>query len=200
MANSLAPSGFRYLGLKDGSPPNFGLARGFCAYNASALFQGDPLIASAGLLSKGVTTGNTGALLAGIAVSFSWISIAQQRRVWDKTYPGSDSVNNANVAVYFANNVNSLFETVVTSSSAGTAVGGPAVQADVGSYFNWATGAGGNTQSGLSSFSLDYSTKNATAGSLPFVLYYLDEAPVTDPTSAGNRVRVGFNAIAPIIG
>lgn len=193
MSNALAPFGFRYLGLKDGSPPNFGLARGFCAYNASAIFSGDPLVISSGKLAVASTTGNTGAAICGVAVSFKWTSIAQGRTVWAPTYPGNDSVGNADVNVYFANNPNAVFECQVTSSSAGTAVGGPAAQADCGSGFNFATGAGGNTKSGVSSFSLDYSTKNGTLGSLPFILYYLDEAPKCDPASAGNIVRVVLN-------
>ncbi len=40
--------------------------------------------------------------------------------------------------------------------------------------------------------SLDYANLNATKGSLPFYIYKLVEAPLTDPTSAYNLVIVGF--------
>lgn len=192
MANVLAPLGFRLVGLVDGSPPNFGIQTGVMAYNASACFAGDPLILSGGKLAVATTTGNTGAAIAGVAVSFKWVSTAQGRTVWQDYYPGNDSVNNADVEVRFANNAGSIFEVQVASSSAGTAVGGPAAQADVGSFFNFATGAGGSTRSQQSSFSLDYSTKNASIGVLPFYLYSLEKAPRTDPTTAGNLVRVGI--------
>lgn len=196
MTNTLITGGFRCIGLIDGSPPNFGVATGFCAYNASAMFAGDALIISSGLLAPATATGNTGAAVAGVAVSFSWISIAQGRRVWQDYYPGSDSVGNANVAVKYVNNPNAIFQAQTMSSSAGTAVGGPMVQADVGQYINFATGAGGNTASQQSSFGLDFSTLNATKGVLPFYVYQLILAPATDPTSAGNLVQVGFATLS----
>ncbi|HEY1806018.1 MAG TPA: hypothetical protein VGG45_16210 [Terracidiphilus sp.] len=195
MANVLAPSGFRYIGLVDGSSPNFGIATGFAAYNASAMYAGDPLVLSGGLLVPASTTGNTGAAIAGVAVSFKWVSTTFQQPVWRPYYPGSDSVSNANVDVRYVNNAGAIFEVQVSSSSAGTAVGGPAVQADVGSFFNFATGAGGSAATGQSSFSLDYSTKNATKGVLPFYLYSLESAPRTDPATAGNLVRVGISTL-----
>lgn len=192
MTNTLITGGFRYVGLTDGSPPNFGFANGFCAYNAAAMFAGDPLVIAAGLLTAGTTTGNTGAAVAGVAVSFTWISTAAGRRVWSQTYPGNDSVGNANVSVKYVNNPNAIFEVQVMSSSAGTAVGGPAAQDDVGLFYNYATGAGGNTSNQQSSYGIDFSTENATQGVLPFYIYQLEEAPRTDPTTAGNLIRVGF--------
>lgn len=196
MSNTFGPIGFQYLGLADGFDPNFGLTPGLMAYNASACFAGDPLILSGGKLAVATATGNTGAAIAGIAVSFSWVSTSQGRRVWQKYYPGNDSVNNADVRVHFAGNPQALFEVQVASAAAGTAAGGPAAQADVGSFFNFATGAGGNTRSQLSSFCLDYSTKNAAKGVLPFYLYSVEQAPKTDPTSAGNLVRVGIATLS----
>lgn len=196
MTNTLITGGFKYIGLVDGSPPNFGVAEGFCAYNASAMFAGDPLVISAGLLSSGTSTGNTGAAVAGVAVSFSWISTAQGRRVWQDYYPGNDSVSNANVVVKYVNNPNALFQVQVMSSSAGTAVGGPAAQDDVGLFYNYATGAGGNTANQQSSYGLDFSTENSTVGVLPFYIYQLIKAPATDPTTAGNLVQVGFATLS----
>lgn len=192
MANTLAPKGFREYGLVDGQAPNFGIAKGFCVYS-TAMFYGDPIKITAGYLLPATVTGNTGAAIAGVAYSFTWVSIAQGHTVRAQYYPGNDSVGNADVTVHYTNNPDSLFTAQATSSSAGTAVGGPLTQADVGSFFNFATGAGGNTQSGASSFSADYSTKNATQGTLPFYLYQLVQAPATDPTSAGN---IGIFGIA----
>lgn len=192
MANTFAPKGFREYGQTDGVSPNFGLAAGKCLYT-TALFSGDPLIKSAGYLSAASTTGNTGAGIVGIAYSFSWNSIAQGRTVRAQYYPGSDSVSNADVTVHFGNSPNSLFTAQVASSSAGTAAGGPLLQASVGLFINFATGAGGSTTTQQSSFCLDYSTLNASSTTLPFFVYNLEVAPATDPTSAGNMVIVGFN-------
>jgi hypothetical protein len=183
MTNTNAPRGFGQSSLIAGAVPNFGLQTVPMAYNASAVYRGDPLILSSGKAAVATVTGNTGAAVLGVAVAFSWVSIAQGRKVWQSFYPGSDSVGNADVECWMDNNPDALFDVQVN--------GGPAVQADVGSFFNWATGTG-NIYSGLSGFSLDYSTKNASQGSLPFVLQKILQAPGTDPASAYNIVRVGF--------
>lgn len=192
MANTLSPKGFREYGVTDGTTPNFGLASGKCLYT-TALFSGDPVILSAGYLSAGSSTGNTGAGVVGVAYSFSWNSIIQGRTVRSQYYPGSDSVANADVTVHFINAPSGLFTVQVTSSSAGTAVGGPVTQASVGKFINFATGAGGNTSTQQSSFSVDFSTIATSSTTLPFYIYNLEASPVTDPTSAGNLIIVGFN-------
>ena len=189
MTNANAPRGFGSSSFTAGLGQTFGITKGLMAYNASACYRGDPVILSGGKIAVATVTGNTGAAIAGIAESFSWVSIAQQRKVWQSYYPGSDSVNNADVTVHYQGNPQALFDVQVN--------GGPAVQADIGSFFNWATGTG-NVYSGLSGFSLDYSTKNATQGSLPFVLQEILQAPGTDPTSAYNIVRVGIATLTAV--
>lgn len=186
MTNTNSPRGFNSSSFIAGSEPNFGLTPGLMAYNASACYRGDPLILSAGLVAVATVTGNTGAAVAGVAESFKWVSIAQSRTVWQSYYPGSDSQGNAPVEVLFQANPHALFDVQVNA--------GPALQADIGEFFNFATGSG-NTYSGLSGFSLDYSTKNATQGTLPFVLQAILQSPDTDPTSAYNIVRVGIASL-----
>lgn len=183
MANVLSPKGFSPSNFTNGVSGNFGLVPGKMAYNASACYKGDPVILSSGKIAVATVTGNTGAAVVGIADSFSWVSIAQGRRVWQSYYPGNDSQGNADVDILFNGHPDALFDVQVNA--------GPAVQADIGSFFNFASGSG-NTYSGLSGFSLDYSTKNASQGSLPFVLQAIYTAPGTDPASAYNMVRVGF--------
>lgn len=185
MANTNAPQGFGEFGRVAGSAPNFGLASGKMAYNASATYNGDPVILSGGKLAVGTATGNTGAPVAGIARSFSWVSIAQSRRVWQSYYPGSDSQGNADVDVWYDNDPQGLF--IVQSS--GTAI----AQADVGKGINFATGVG-STYSGLSAFSADQTTLNATLGALPFIVRQIVQAPKSDPTSSYNLIVVGLNA------
>lgn len=189
MTNTNSPRGFNSSSFVPGLAQAYGLTYAPMAYNASAVYRGDPLILSSGLVAVATTTGNTGAAIVGVAESFSWVSIAQGRRVWQSYYPGSDSQGNANVDVLFQGSPEALFDVQVN--------GGPAVQADVGSFFNWATGTG-NTYSGLSGFSLDYSTKNATQGVLPFVLQAILQPPYTDPTSAYNIVRVGIATLTKL--
>lgn len=183
MSNTNSPRGFGQSSTTGGATSNFGLTPGKMAYNASACYKGDAVILTAGKIAVATATGNTGAAIVGIADSFSWVSTAQGRRVWQSFYPGSDSVGNADVDVLFINLLAAEFDVQVNA--------GTAAQADVGSFFNFATGTP-NTYSGLSGMSLDYSTKNASQGVLPFVLRAILQQPVTDPTSAYNKVRVGF--------
>lgn len=183
MTNVLSPKGFQSSSTTPGREPNFGLNTGKMAYNASACYRGDAVILSSGKVAVATATGNTGAAVLGVAEQFSWVSTAQQRRVWQSFYPGSDSIGNADVDVWFTNDAAAEFEVQCNA--------GPAVQADIGSFFNFATAAG-NTYSGLSGWSLDYSTKNATQGVLPFVLRAILIAPKTDPLTQYNLVRVGF--------
>lgn len=183
MTNTNAPQGFKSSSFIGGSEPNFGLIPGKMAYNASACYRGDPVILTSGKIAVATVTGNTGAAVVGVIESFTWVSTAQGRRVWQSYYPGSDSQGNADVDIIYQGNPSALFDVQVNASNA--------VQADVGSFFNFATGSG-NTYSGQSGFSLDYSTKNATQGTLPFVLWSILDAPGTDPASAYNIVRVGF--------
>lgn len=183
MTNSNSPFGFKQSNTIAGLSPNYGLIPGKMAFNASACYKGDAIILTAGKVAVATVTGNTGAAVLGFADSFSWISTAQNRRVWQNYYPGSDSVGNADVDVLFIGNPEALFTTQVN--------GGPAVQADVGSFLNFATGTP-STASGQSGMTLDYSTKNATQGTLPFVLQSILQSPLTDPTSQFNQVVVGF--------
>lgn len=183
MSNTQAPRGFSETNFKAGIAGQYGLQTVPMAYNASAVYQGDALILSSGKAAVATVTGNTGAAILGVAVSFKWNSTAQGRVVWQSWYPGSDSVGNADVECWMQGNPGALFQVQVN--------GGPAVQADVGSFFNFATGTGNNSV-GFSGWSLDYASKNASQGVLPFVLHSLVQAPLTDPTSAYNLVRVGF--------
>jgi hypothetical protein len=191
MTNTFAPNGFQESSSVPGLAQNFGMTNGAMAYNASACYSGDPLVLSSGKVAVASTTGNTGAAIAGIARSFKWISIAQNRVVWQNYYPGSDSVNNADVVCYFQGSPQGLFTVQVSDAGAAGSGTNKAVQADVGSFFNFYTGTG-STNSGMSGFSLDYATKNSTQGSLPFVLQAILQQPITDPTSANNLVVVGI--------
>jgi len=194
MANVLAPFGFREYGSVDGVVPNLGMAVGKMLYS-NALYYGDPLIwGTAGYLAAASSTGNTGAGIVGVAYSFSWVSKAQGRTVRQPWYPGSDSVNNADVTVHYTNAPSSLFTAQTTATSAGTAIGGPLVQADIGTFFNFATGSGGSSTTGISSFSIDFSTQAGSSTTLPFYLYAILQAPqLNTAASAGNIGVFGFN-------
>lgn len=182
MANTQAPFGFREASMTDGISSNFGVATGQMLYSAAATFFGDPLIQTAGYLSVATVTGNTGAAISGHAVSFEWNSVSQKKKVWNTYWPGNDCASTDVVTVRYDLNPQT---TLLCQANAG-----PVTQASVNSYANFATGSGGSTLNGLSSFSLDVASINATKGSLPYKIVGLVQGPITDPTSAYNLVSV----------
>jgi hypothetical protein len=183
MSNVNSPFGFRDAGLIPGGASNFTLSKGLMAYNASAVYWGDPLIISSGKLAVATVTGNTGAAIAGVAVYFTWISTAQGKRAYQPWYPGSDSVGNADVTVHYISDPNCL----LVCQSSGTAI----PQTVVGQYANFTTGTP-STLIGSSGMSLDQTTLNATAGALPFQVVGFPIAPAlnSDITSSYNLVFV----------
>lgn len=190
--NTNSPFGFKQVDRASGASPNYGLTWGVVAYNASAIYAGDPIILTSGKLAIATVTGNTGAAVAGVAAMFKWVSIAQGRTVIQSFYPGSDSVGNADVAIGYINDPNALFDV----QSSGTAI----VQADVGKGVNFATGTG-NVYTGQSGFTADQATLNGTIGALPFVVQAIEPGPIVsgyDPTLSYNIIRVGFATLTKI--
>ena len=186
MANANTPFGFQqYSGT--GSVPTYEQVAVKIAYNASAIYYGDPVEPDAnGLVVQGDgTTGNSG--IAGIFVGCKYLSVSQKRTVWSNYWPGSDVASSQTVEGYIINDPNAKF--VVQSDSTGIA------QADVNLNIGYAIGTG-NANTGISGA---YLAGAATTATLPFRIVGLVTAPPGPPgTEAGayNRVIVAFNNVA----
>lgn len=186
MANTNAPFGFRqYSG--NGSAPTYEQVAVQIAYNASAIYFGDPVEGDAnGQVVRGDgTTGNSG--IAGIFVGCKYLSTSQKRTVWSNYWPGSDVASNQTVEGYIINDPNAKF--VVQSDATGIA------QADVNLNVGYAIGTG-NASNGISGA---YIASPGVTATLPFRIVGL----VTDPPgSAGtesgayNWAIVAFNNVA----
>lgn len=197
VTNPNAPFGFRYIGQRDGQPPNFGLRRGLIASaNTNKMFTGDPLKAYAsGYLDVFTAAAGTGAL-SGIALFFEWISIAQQKTVRQNWWPGNGDAS-GDVAVYYHGDNGAVFEVQAKTGSI--------LEASVGLNADHDKGAGGQ-QTGFgnfSSFTLDDASL-ATTATLPYKVYRLpldSNGPLPamyrtagyDPSSVQNRVWVTIN-------
>ena len=190
MSNPNSPFGFLEATAFDGATTNYGQGRGFCLYNATALGKGDLLVSSAGYLSQATVTGG-GAAIAGTMIGASWISIAQGKRVWQEYYPGSDSVSNADVDIFYLAHPNA----VLLTQALNVAAAGAVTQAKVGLYANFAIPATGAATTGghwKSGFALDDNTITSSKGPLPLQIIRLEQPPVTDPTSAFNLIQVSM--------
>lgn len=186
MANANTPFGFQqYQG--NGSAPTYEQIPVAIAYNASAIYYGDPVEPDAnGQVVQGDgTTGNPG--VAGIFVGCKYLSVSQKRTVWSNYWPGSDVASGNTVEGYIINDPNAKF--VVQSDGTGI------VAADINLNIGYAIGTG-NTNTGISGA---YATGAAATATLPFRIVGLLTAPPGSPgTEAGayNRIIVAFNNVA----
>lgn len=186
MANTSAPFGFRqYSGT--GSAPTYEQVAVRIAYNASAIFYGDPVQPDA---NGYVVVGSPGTTqLAGVFQGCKYLSVSQKRTVWSNYWPGSDVASTQTVEGYIVNDPNAKF-LAQTDSTGATA-------ADINANVNFAIGTG-NTASGISGAYVNMSTVNTTA-TLPFRIVGLDVDPPGAPgTAAGayNLVVVAFNNVS----
>jgi hypothetical protein len=190
MANPTTTYGFRYLGLIDGAPPNFGLvARSMGAAYATAVYQGDPAILTSGLLALATVTGNTGAGVCGVFQSFTWPSISAGMTIRDRAWLGNtaDIASGGVVTAHIAMHPHAKFQVRATGAS-----NNPITNAMQGNLINFAVGAGpGNNK--VSTYSADAATETSSSSTLPFKIYELLQQPETDPTVLNNEITVVFN-------
>ena len=193
MANTNAPYGFRqYAGT--GSAPTYEQVAVAIAYNATALFFGDPVVpTTSGTVAKGDIAGAPTVQIAGIFVGCKYLSVSQKRTVWSNYWPGSDVASTDIVEGYIINDPNAKFVAQIGGSSS---VG--AVAADVNANVQFAYGTG-NTSNGISGAYVDISVTPTTTNTLPFRIVSLVTQPPGAPgTEAGayNYVVVAFNNVS----
>lgn len=186
MANTNAPFGFRqYSG--NGSAPTYEQVAVRVAYNASAIYYGDPVLPDA---NGFVVVGAPGTTqIAGVFKGCKYLSVSQKRTVWSNYWPGSDVASTNVVEAYIVNDPNAKF-LVQTDATGATA-------ADINANVNFSIGTG-NAATGISGAFLNMSTAGVTA-TLPFRIVSLDVDPPGSPgTDAGayNYVIVAFNNVS----
>ena len=101
MANTNAPFGFRqYSG--NGSAPTYEQIAVAIAYDATAIFFGDPVIPTAGggvaiAPSTSTSRPDQDTPIIGGFVGCKYLSTSQKRTVWSNYWPGSDEIGRAHV-------------------------------------------------------------------------------------------------------
>jgi hypothetical protein len=189
MANTAAYNGFQqYSGT--GSAPTYEQVPVQIAYNASAIFYGDPVNPDAnGNVVVGVTTSASGnTQIAGVFVGCQYLSVSQKRTVWSNYWPGSDVASGNVVTGYIINDPNAKF----IAQFGNVSVDQGYVNAVVG--FNIGTG---NTANGISGAYL--ATLGTTDTTFPFrVISLVTTPPGVNGTEAGayQRAIVAFNFVS----
>jgi hypothetical protein len=187
MANTNAPFGFsQYSG--NGSAPTYEQVAVQIAYNASAIYYGDPVEPDANgqVIRSDGTIAAAG--IAGVFVGCQYLSVSQKRTVWSNYWPGSDVASSQTVIGYIINDPNAKF--VVQTGSTG------ATQSTVNLNIGFDIGSG-NTANGLSGAFADVTTAAVTT-TLPFrVVGLVTEPPGSAGTESGayNRIIVAFNNV-----
>ena len=187
MANTNAPFGFRqYSG--NGSAPTYEQVAVQIAYNASAIYFGDPVEPDANgqVIRSDGTIAAAG--IAGIFIGCQYLSVAQKRTVWSNYWPGSDVASNQYVTGYIVNDPNAKF--LVQTGSTG------ATQSTVNLNIGFDIGSG-NTANGLSGAFADVTTAAVTT-TLPFrVVGLVTDPPGSPGTESGayNYIVVAFNNV-----
>jgi hypothetical protein len=192
MANTAAYNGFQqYSGT--GSSPTYEQVAVRIAYNASAIFYGDPVNPDAnGYVVKGVTSAGSGnTQIAGIFVGCKYLSVSQKRTVWSNYWPGTDVDSSQIVEGYIVNDPNAKF----VAQSDGTGLTAASINNNVG--FNIGTG---NTANGISGSYINSGTVTpGTDNSLPFrVIALLSDPPGVNGTESGAYAKaiVAFNNVS----
>jgi len=188
MANTAAYNGFQqYSGT--GSAPTYEQVAVKIAYNASAIYYGDPVNPDAnGYVVVGVTSSSSGnTQIAGVFVGCQYLSVAQKRTVWSNYWPGSDVASTNTVTGYIINDPNAKF----VAQFGNVSVDQGYVNSGVG--FNIGTG---NTSNGISGA---YLATLATDSTMPFkVVALVTDPPGVNGTEAGayQKAIVAFNNVS----
>ena len=196
MANTAPGSynGFQQLS-GTGSAPTYEQVVGTAAYNATAIYFGDPIVidGSTGYVTVATTTGGTTGIapIAGIFAGCKYVSVSQKRTVWSNYWPGTDVASSNTVEVYYVNDPNAKW--VVWSDSTGIA------ESNIGATCGFNIGSP-NSSSGISGAYLNFGTSGPNTDSTgPFRIVSLAPQP---PGSNGSewgayaKVVVAFNNVA----
>lgn len=187
MANTLAPFGFRTLGVVGGSSPTFGMIwRKVAAADTADIFYGDPV--------KSLNTGYVAAWTASTAVSqlagifrgCRYVSSATGEYVFSTLWPGTGNTGDVEVCL---DPCNLAVPPLFLVQSSGTAI----TLADIGANADVSMGTGSQTTH-ISGATLDQATLGTTA-TLPFRIMglYQGVGNGSDAASSYNWVIVAAN-------
>jgi hypothetical protein len=194
MANTNAPNGFQqYLGGSGGVPTFAQSKRRIASGNTSPIYTGDPVNPVVSTANGYITVGVPGTVrIDGIFAGCKYNSVAMKRPFWNNYWPGSDATGD--VEAYVIDDPNAQFVAQGNSTTFNiTGTLSAWTSSPVGQYAQYAIGTG-NASTGQSGA---YLNSLATTVTLPFIVRDLITAPPggpgADPTTAYNKVVVGFN-------
>ena len=160
MANANVAFGFKPVGMHGSSPATQGTSQYFIASNASAIFQGSPVVAelTGGTIAIASATGD-GQQLVGVFAGCEYVDATTGKLKFSNTWPGSGSANtNFDIKGFVYDNP---FQRFIIASD-GTNTDRATAKVDIFKTAAMSSGASGNTTTGISSAQLDISTADNT--------------------------------------
>ena len=192
MANANVAFGLKPVGMHGSSPATQGTSQYFIASDASAIFQGSPVKAelTGGTIQIGAATGN-GDKLVGVFAGCEYVDASTGKLRLNNTWPGSGSANtDFDIKGFVYDNPAQRF--IIASD--GTNTNRATAKADIFKTADIASGASGNTTTGISSAVLDISTAEDTdTSNVVMILGIHEDVTNADHSAAGVSYIVKIN-------
>lgn len=191
MANTSGAFGLRPINLAGGAPNSQGTNSYFIKSDASAIYQGSPVIVTndGTIAITGSASGDTYKHI-GVFAGCEYVSSTTGKKTWSNFWPGSGANTNFDIVGYVYDNPTQRFTIATDASFTDRATAKAAIFEN--SQFN--TGTSGSTTTGVSSASLDVATLDASNASLPIKILGIYEDPTNqDYAAAGIQMIVMFN-------
>lgn len=191
MANVNVAFGMKPINLAGGAPNSTGTNAYFIKSDASAIYQGSPVIATndGTIAITGSASGDTYKHI-GVFAGCEYVSSTTGKKTWSNYWPGSGADTNFDIVAHVYDNPTQRFVIATDATFTNRATAIAAIFEN--SQFN--TGTSGSTTTGVSSASMDVATLDATNASLPLkILGLYDDPENSDYTAAGASIIVMFN-------
>jgi hypothetical protein len=192
MANANVAFGFKPVGKHGSSPATQGTSQYFIASDASAIFQGSPVKAelTGGTIQIASASGN-GDQFVGVFAGCEFVDATTGKLRFSNTWPGSGSANtNFDIKGFVYDDPSQRF--IIASD--GTNTDRATAKADIFKTADIASGASGNTTTGISSAVLDISTAEDTdTSNCVMILGIHEDVTNADHSAAGVSYIVKIN-------
>ena len=192
MANANVAFGFKPVGKHGSSPATQGTSQYFIASDASAIFQGSPVKAelTGGTIQIGSASGN-GDQLVGVFAGCEYVDATTGKLRFNNTWPGSGSANtDFDIKGFVYDDPSQRFIIAADGGNTSRAT----AKVDIFKTADIASGASGNTTTGISSAVLDISTAEDTdTSNCVMILGIHEDVSNADHTAAGVSYIVKIN-------
>ena len=191
MANTTGAFGLRPINLAGGAPNSQGTNAYFIASDASAIYNGSPVIATNGgtIAITGSASGDTYKHL-GAFNGCEYVSSVTGKKTWSNYWPGSGANTNFDIVGYVYDNPTQRFVIATDATFTNRATARAAIFENT----QFDSGTSGSTTTGVSSARMDVATLDAANESLPLKIVGIYDDPTNqDYAAAGIQMIVMFN-------